>query len=192
MDTDQQPTRRERYELRKQQREQEREQREQQHESKQKRKKILWWSLGVIIVIGIGYIVLSLPEKPETPKQTGPYSKGQVHWHATLKVFVCGEEKLMPAPLEGHHLGLPLLHTHEDRLIHIEGTIWKPEEINLGRYMDAIGQNFKDDELLDKKNGDLCNNLPGKVKLYVDGKENNQLTNYVIKDGDTYEVRFEP
>jgi len=189
---DQQLSRHERQQLKRQQREQEREQHEQQQESKQKRKKLLLWSLGVIILIGIGYIVLSLPEKPETPKQTGPYSKGQVHWHAALKVFVCGEEKLMPAPTGEHHLGLPLLHTHADRLIHIEGTVWKPEEINLGKYMDAIGQNFKDDELLDKKNGDLCNSTPGKVKLLVDGKENSLLTQYVIKDGENYMLKFEP
>ena len=58
--------------------------------------------------------------------------------------------------------------------------------------MNVIGQNFKNDELLDKKNGDLCNGQPGKVKVLVNGKENSQLKNYVIKDGDKYEVQFEP
>ena len=149
------------------------------------------WSVGGLAAIVVMISIVMIPKNEfSNPKE--PYSKGQVHWHATLKVFVCGEEKLMPAPVGEHHLGLPLLHTHADRLIHIEGTILNPEEITLGKYMGVIGQNFKDDELLDKKNGDLCNDQPGKVKLLVNGKENDQLTQHVIKDGDDYILRFEP
>ena len=136
--------------------------------------------------------MMSLPKGSDTPQPSGPYSGGSIHWHATIKVFVCGEEYQLPAPQGGHHLGLPLLHTHEDRLIHIEGTIWKPEEITLGKYMEVIGENFKDDELIDKKNGDACDGQPGKVKLMANGKEDSMLSQYVIKDGDKYELRFEP
>lgn len=184
-------SRHERQELKRQQRDQQREQSEHVKSSKEQRKKTIMWSLVGIAVIAVITAIILLP-KNESSQPKEPYSKGQVHWHATLKVFVCGEEKLMPAPTGEHHLGLPLLHTHEDRLIHIEGVVWNSEEIALGRYMEVIGQNFKDDELLDKKNGDLCNDQPGKVKLFVNGKENSGLTQYVIKDGDEYILRFEP
>ena len=184
-------SRHERQELKRQQREQQREQSEQVKSSKEQKRKIFIWSLVGFAVIAIIVTIMVIP-KNESSQPKEPYSKGQVHWHATLKVFVCEEEKVMPAPVGEHHLGLPLLHTHADRLIHIEGTIWRPEEITLGRYMEVIGQNFKDDALLDKKNGDLCNDQPGRVKLFVNGKENTELTQYVVKDGEDYILRFEP
>ena len=152
-------------------------------------KRIITWSIAVIIVIAIIYFLVQFQGNEPN---SGPYSKGQIHWHASLKVFICGEEQQMPVPIGQSHLGTPLLHTHEDKRIHIEGTVWKPEDITLGKYMGAIGKNFKDDQLLDKKNGDLCSEQPGKVKLFVNGKESPELTNFVIKEGDKYELRFEP
>lgn len=184
-------TRHERQQMKKQQQEQEQQQKHNQQTAKEQRKKIMIWSVVAVIAIGIIIFFVTLP-KNETVQPQQPYSKGAVHWHASVKVFICGEEKLMPAPVGETHLGSPLLHTHADRLIHIEGTVWRPEDITLGRYMKEIGQNFKDDELLDKKNGDMCNGTPGKVKLFVNGKENPSLTNQVAKDDDKYELRFEP
>ena len=184
-------TRHERRQLKKQQREQEQQQKEKTQTAKQKRKSMITWSIVTIVVLGIVIFFMMLP-KNATPQPQQPYSKGQVHWHASLKVFLCGEEKLMPAPIGESHLGLPLLHTHADRRVHIEGTVWRSEDILLGKYMEVIGQNFKDDELLEKKNGDVCNGTPGKVKLFANGEENSLLTKYVIKDGDKYGLRFEP
>ena len=180
-------TKRERKELRKQQKEQERLGKEEKTAFKKRNKRIVSWSVSLIIIFLIVYGIYFLfsGEKIES------HSNGEVHWHSRLNVFVCGNEVLMPSPSGEHHVGLPLLHTHEDRLIHIEGIVWKPEDITLGKYMEAIGRNFKGNELLDKKNGNVCNNLPGKVKFFVNGKENFELTNYVIKDGENYELRFE-
>ena len=183
-------SRHERQQQKKQQREQEQQQKEKLQTAKQRKKNIMIGSVITIVVLGMTAFFIMLPDN-ETSKPQQPYSGGAVHWHATLKVFLCGEEKLMPAPVGEHHLGLPLLHTHEDKLIHIEGTVWKPEEIFLGRYMEVIGQNFKDTELLDKKNGDLCNGTPGKVKLIANGEESPLLTRYSVKDGDKFELRFE-
>ncbi len=149
---------------------------------------ITWSIIGVIVIV----IVFLFMQFQGNGPNSGPYSKVQIHWHATLKVFICGEEKQMPVPIGQSHLGTPLLHTHEDRRIHIEGTVWKPEDITMGKYMDAIGLNFRDDQLLDKKNGDLCSEQPGKVKLFVNKKESPELANYIIKEGDNYELRFEP
>ncbi len=192
---DEQPamTRRERRELKEQKKEQERLGKEKQFAMKEKRKSILIWSSVAVLVVLLGYATFSLSSSggKEQPDYSDPYSKGQVHWHAVLRVFVCGEEKLMPAPIGESHLGQPLLHTHEDRRIHIEGVVQRPEEITLGKYMTVIGQTFKDDELLEKKNGDLCDGKPGKVKLLVDEKESADLTQHVIKDGESYELRFE-
>lgn len=180
--------RRQRQEEKKRQREEERQTREQERKKSKKKKRVILWAAIVVVVAASGYLIAALASQ----EKVVPYSKGQVHWHAKLRVFMCGEEKLMPSPFGSEHLGTPLLHTHDDRLIHIEGTVWKPEDIMLGKYMGAIGQNFKDEELIDKRNGDLCNGVPGKVKLFVNGKENPSLTRYIIQDDDEYELRFEP
>ena len=160
---------------------------EERRDIKKKKKKFITLLIIFLLVAGLGYVIFAL----STGGKTQSYSKGEVHWHAKLKVFICGTQVEMPAPPGEHELGLPLLHTHQDRLIHIEGTVWKPEDIMLGKYMQAIGKNFKEDSLLDKKNGDLCNTTQGKVKLFANGKEDPALTQYVIKDGDEYELHFE-
>src|SRR3989344_2631302 len=115
------------------------------------------------------------------------YTKGPVHWHATVNVFICDIEIELPRPSGENELGSPLLHTHEDGLIHIEGKVWKKEDITLGKYFEAIGLKFTNEQILNYKNGDLCKNGNGKVKLFVDGQENFELNNYVVRDGDKYE-----
>src|SRR3989344_1683392 len=88
---------------------------------------------------------------------TGP----SVHWHATPIIEVCGVSKLIPiAPIVSH-----LLHTHEDRLIHVEGVISDPAMITLGEFFKKINVPFSSTQIMDQKNGDHCNAVQGKVKL---------------------------
>jgi hypothetical protein len=184
-------TRREKQEQRKLRKGQGQQAKQQQKTSRQGKKKGMFITLGIVMGAAIVYGIFTLGTGEK------PYSDGQVHWHASLDVFICGERYALPSPTVGNlhgepFLGIPLLHTHEDKRIHIEGVIYKPEDITLGRYMEVIGLNVEDDELLDKKNGDLCNGQPGKVKLLVNGKESKEGPNRVIADGGIYELRFEP
>jgi hypothetical protein len=184
-------TRRERQNLKKAQRQEEQEAKEKTRESKQKKKTSLTLIVGSIVAIGmiVAFIMIFKGGKP--------YSEGQVHWHADLEIILCGKPYSLPTPSEGSlhgqaFLGEPLLHIHEDKRIHIEGTVQQPEDITLGKFMEAIGLTFKDDQLLDKKNGDNCDNTPGKIRLKANNKESTALSNQVIKDGDTYQLTFEP
>ncbi len=104
----------------------------------------------------------------------------------------------MPNPIPNNiahgkpFVGSTLMHLHEEPLIHIEGTVVNKEDITLGKFMGVVGLNFKDNELLDKKNGDKCpNGNLGKVKLLVNNKENDELSNKVIVDGQSYKLVFE-
>jgi len=154
---------------------------------KGQKKKIRNLVILILVLVGIGYFIFFL----FTTEKVESYSGGQVHWHSRINVFICGNKFAMPNPFGNQHLGSPLLHTHDDQLIHIEGTVWNPEDITVGKYMEVIGLNFKDGELIDKENGDLCGDESGNVKLVVEGVENSELTNYVIKDDEDYELRFE-
>ncbi len=180
-------TKKQKRELKKKQKELKKLEKEKKVVSKKRNKKILTYLILIFLLAFVGYFIFILI----TGEKAESYTKGSVHWHSRLKVFICGEEIKMPAPKGEHHVGLPLLHTHEDRLIHIEGIVWKPGDITLGKYMEAIGKNFKDNELLEKGNGASCNGKSGKVKLLVEGVENIELTNYVIKNDEDYELRFE-
>jgi len=174
--------------LKKQAKLKEQQEKEDRIDTKAKKKKIIGWSIASVIGIAvIGFIIFFF----STLESTGPYSGGQVHWHSRITVFVCGDRYTMPAPPSNVHLGKPLLHTHDDKLIHVEGTVYKPGEITLNAYMDAIGLVFEDNQLLKKTNGDLCDGKPGKVKLFVNGEENQELAAYVIKDDEDYELKFE-
>jgi len=152
-----------------------------------KNKKIFMYLVIGILFLGVAYGGYSLFSN--SYKES--YTKGVVHWHATISVFTCGEEIDMPTPFGDDHIGSPLLHTHSDKLIHVEGKVWKKEDITLGKYFEVIGLKFTDEQILNYKNGDLCGDGPGEVKLWVNEEENFELSNYVIKDDDEYKLRFE-
>ena len=175
--------------LRKQERETGKESAERNLQNKQRRKSLIQYGIiGAVLLglVGLGYGFVQL-----LPEGSGTYTQAPIHWHASLEIVTCGQTRELPMPLPGQHLGTGLLHTHEDQLIHIEGVIPNADAIKLGRYMDNIGLHFKNNEILDYQNGELCNGKPGSVKLLVNGEENNLFTDYVIKDGDKFRIVFE-
>ncbi len=117
---------------------------------------------------------------------------GKIHWHATPKIELCGEPKQIPVPASDVHLGSALLHTHQDALIHIEGTVSSPSQILLGGFFDNIGVNFSQTQIFDKTNGDSCQGgAAGKVTMSVNGIPSSEFRDYVIRDGDKIEIKFE-
>lgn len=115
---------------------------------------------------------------------------GPVHWHADFEVWVCGEklELQESSGLEGR-VGTSLFHHHNDLRIHVEGTVRELEDVFLEKFFQSIGGDFhkdfisvilEDGTVLEKRNGDLCNGLPGKMQLYVNGIPNNEFGEYVI------------
>lgn len=163
---------------------------EEKKRSKKTRKNLIKYSVIGLVVLLIFYFLFNIFSKPKVES----YTKDAVHWHAGLNVFICGEKIDVPKelPQGEHHLGLPLLHTHADGLIHIEGKIWKKEDISLGAYMDAIGVPFGNDTIMGYKNDGMCNDgKANKVRMIVNGKENNEFRNYVVNDKDKIEIRYE-
>lgn len=160
---------------------------------KSNKKLIIYAVIGIIIISAIG-IFLLLPKPEPVNYETGGLSfpLGNVHWHATPLVYVCGKNIPIPTPIPGKHLGSSLLHTHDDSKAHIEGSVSDPSQITLSAFMSNIGMRFSETELVDKKNGDICTSgLAGEVKMTVNGTENNEFGNYVLRDGDRIELRFE-
>ena len=141
------------------------------------RTRLAYIFLGVIFIIAIYYLVSSPSENkyPATP----------VHWHARPVIKICGEAAGLP-----QNKGIHQLHTHTDGLIHIEDMVRRDEDIMLGRAFDMLGILFTNQSIYNYSNGDLCDGTPAALKMFVNGVQNYDFRNYVLKDGDEILIEF--
>lgn len=155
------------------------------------------WKIPIIIILIIGIIgvvVVSGIFKSSTPStelniEGMRFPTGNVHWHADLEASVCGQPYIIPnVPVVDH-----LLHTHEDQRIHVEGAAATPEQITLGKFIQRLGTTFTPNEFDGKKIGENCPNGEKitKMTFLVNGQENAEFENRVIRDGDQYTIRLE-
>ena len=163
-------------------------------QKKQSTKKIITYGvIGIAAIAAIAWFFLFSAAEPVDYDTSGlSFPLGNVHWHATPIITVCGQNVPILMPVGSGHFGSSLLHTHDDAKIHIEGTVSDPSQITLGLFMANIRMNFSETTLIDKENGDLCpNGQAGKVKLLVNGAESSQYGNYIIRENDIIEMKFE-
>lgn len=182
-------SRREQREARKQQRAAEREVRMAQMSRKKTIKSVITWS---IILLAIGGVVWWIVAQATVDRGVQfPY--GQVHWHARLDISVCGEPRgLEHLGSTSHHVGLPLLHTHGDNLIHVEGAPRYFKDITLGRFFNGLGIEFSNTGIYEYENGDACpNGTPGTLQVSVNGESIQNATEYSIRDDDEIKITFE-
>lgn len=139
---------------------------------------ILWWVIGIVILIFFGSVIR---------RNSRRAALEPVHWHIPISYEFCGQE-FIPQEKENHLL----LHGHGDGLAHIEGKIISDKDITLGKFMDNIGLEFTKSSVHNYKNGDICPNkkTPGKVKVLIDGKYNNEFRDHVFSDGEKIKIIF--
>ena len=167
---------------------------------KTKRKKIIKYSITTIILILIIYGFYTFVIAPV--KDFEPYTSGPVHWHANFEVYLCGEKQDFTTgyDFEDNRKGSLTFHSHNDEVIHIESHVAKKEDLALGNFFDAINIPFSENQIMDKKNGDLCNGKAGKVHMYINEAENYEYKNFIIRpcesenikqDCDNIKIKFE-
>lgn len=180
---EQQLTRRQRRLLKKQEREKE------QTRAGAKRApigRIVGIVIAVVVVFGGGYGIWQMGKNAPASITNGApatttYTDAPVHWHAAFEVELCGKKQDFSSYGATTHAGSPLLHTHGDGLIHIEGRVIAKEDIAVGKFFDGIDIPFDRDRIMDKKNGDTCKEggQPGQVKMFVNGQSNNEFRDFV-------------
>ena len=140
---------------------------------------ILWWLVGIAIFAGFGMAIRGNSKRAAVKP---------VHWHSPITYEVCGKSY---TPKEKAEHGL--VHGHSDGVAHVEGKITDEKNITLGKFMDSIGVKFSETEFATHKNGDICpgKTETGKVKMLVDGKENFDFRNHVLRDKETIKIIFE-
>ena len=117
-------------------------------------------------------------------------SKGPVHWHADFEIWVCDKEVKIAKPKSflSNKQGVDLMHAHDDNRIHVEGVTLDKRQASLGAFFYAIGGSLSsdglkvptDDGLIAVHDGDLCNEKPAKLYVFVNGNLIENPSSYVI------------
>lgn len=144
--------------------------------------------LTIAILVG-GVFFLSKGGNSSVPSDQVVASNG-LHWHPKLTIYIKGQKQDIPANI-GIGAVHQKIHTHDedakDGVVHMEmqGVVTK-DDTKLGKFFTIWGKEFSSTQIFDKKNG-----ADGTVKMTVNGQENKDFENYLMKDGDKIEVRYE-
>jgi hypothetical protein len=101
-----------------------------------------------------------------------------IHYHPELRIFVKGEQIEIPENI-GLVGGHQPMHTHEDvPIVHLEypAKVTK-DDTRLGRFFEIWGKDFR--------------SFGENVSMTVNGEINTEFENYLMKDKDVIELRYE-
>ena len=114
-------------------------------------------------------------------------SRSGIHWHPELSILINGKKQVIPADI-GIGAVHQSIHTHDATgIIHLEfGGLVRKQDSKLDRFFKIWRMKFNKDCIFD-----YCNGPEGKVKFFVNGKENAQFEQYEMQDGDKIEIRYE-
>lgn len=167
-------------------------------------KKIRNWAIFIVIMVFIIWGVISLiPENNVKELNVNIDGKsinipaGAVHWHPKLIIKINGEVTPIPTNI-GSTIGrvvdaelsgmrMSPTHTHEtDGTIHLENNnpSKKPETLTLGYFFYVWDKPFNSTCIFE-----YCIDK-GELKMYVNGEENNEFENYIMKDKDEILIEY--
>ncbi len=162
---------------------------EEQKNLKQKKtiKRIFKTAL-IVLIIGVGIAGLGWYFKIRPPlPESEIISRAGIHWHPEIKISILGQKQEIP-----DNIGLGVvekpIHTHDNTgVIHLEFSgLVKKDDILLGKFFEVWGKKFSKDCIFDK-----CNGFEGQIKMLINGKQNFEFENYLMKDKDKIEIIFE-
>ncbi|MBI2475874.1 MAG: hypothetical protein HYV67_01365 [Candidatus Taylorbacteria bacterium] len=133
----------------------------------------LWWSQNL------------QANDPDVVSQVG------IHWHPTLAIYVKGVKQEIPANIGigSQHAGtsgydpqmrMAAVHTHDATgVIHFEFTNGpvRKEDLTLGQFFKIWGEDMR--------------SFGQNMRMTLNGKENTEYENYVMRDGDKIELSYE-
>jgi hypothetical protein len=147
----------------------------------------LWIGIPLILIGAFSWFIITSPELPEEEL----VSTSGIHWHPNLEIYIHGERQVIPANIGLNAVGVHRsnsIHTHvPNDSIHLEfsGRVLR-DSIKLKQFFSVWGEEFSSECILG-----FCNGEDGQVKLLVNDEENFEFAEYVMKDGDNIEIRYE-
>lgn len=164
--------------------------------------KTLITSIGIIgllvILFSINPIIQNNKIK-ELERSGELISAEGIHWHPLLSIEIKGVKQEIPAnigigpeyadtPLFNPSMGMSDIHTHDnDGTLHWEvakGPV-KKSDVTLGAFFLVWGKTFNQNCIFE-----YCNGPEGKVSFKVNGEDNPDFENYLVKDGDKIEIKY--
>ena len=135
-----------------------------------------WSALGVAIVGGLVWLVASQPETPESDI----VSRSGFHWHPELAIYIKGEKRELPPNIGIGAVHQPI-HTHDDSnqgVVHMEFQgMARKQDVTLGQFFKNWGKDIR--------------SFGANMKMTVNGEESTEYENYVMRDKDKIELRFD-
>ncbi len=142
-------------------------------------KRILNWVIGLaLVVLPIGGLIWYSATRPPVP-ESDVASRNGLHWHPEIAIYVKDVKQEMPASLGVGPSSMAPVHTHEPNgVIHLEfqGLVRK-SNITLEQFFKSWGKDI--------------NSFGTSMKMTINGQENTELGSYVMKDKDKIELRYE-
>ena len=133
-------------------------------------KKFFTILIAFLLVI-VGFIVwsrVSGPAAGQSRARSNLVSASGIHWHPQLEIYVRGEKQEIPPNAEDSARGI----------IHLEfGSSVREDDLRLGRFFSVWGKDMR--------------SLGANIKMSVNGKENTEYEEYIMRDQDKVELRYE-
>ncbi|MEZ4211154.1 MAG: hypothetical protein R3B39_02615 [Candidatus Paceibacterota bacterium] len=133
----------------------------------------------LIIVFGLIWLKSTEPTEEEMVTERGEIiSENGIHWHPELEIYLKGEQIQIPENIGLIGLHSPI-HTHDDLpIIHLEfSSVVRENDTRLGEFFKVWNKDFMEF-------GEI-------VKMTVNGEENSEFENYLMRDGDKIELHYE-
>lgn len=141
--------------------------------------KIFFIGIGVLVVLALASVFV-LPKPSGTVQSNDPdvVAVSGMHWHPRLEIFVKGEQVEIPQNIGIGAVHQPM-HTHDDLpVIHLEfGGVVRRDNVRLGRFFDIWGKDMR--------------SFGSNIRMTVNGEQNTEYENYVMRDGDKIELRYD-
>lgn len=156
-------------------------------------KKILFWGMILVIAANTAYLTSATVYLNLKSNSGGP-----VHYHADFEIWSCGRQ------LEFEHsqglsnkVGTSLIHTHDDKRMHVEGVILDTHELSLGHIVEEMGGGIDSNMLIipteegkvSLKTGESCpDGKAGKLQVFVYKTEGKFYTQQKLADFKNYQI----
>ena len=141
--------------------------------------KIFFIAIGAVVLLVIASIFILPAPKAIDPNDPNVVATNGLHWHPQLAIYVKGVKQVLPANLGIVGSSMTAVHTHEDLpIIHLEFSgIVRKKDVMLGEFFKSWGKDMR--------------SFGANVKMTVNGEENAEYENYIMRDGDKIELRYD-
>lgn len=141
--------------------------------------KIFFIGIGVLVVLALASIFI-LPKPSGVVQSNDPdvIAVSGMHWHPQLTIYVKDKPVEIPQNVGIGAVHQPM-HTHDDLpIIHLEFPgIVKGQDIRLGRFFEIWGKDMR--------------SFGENMRMTVNGEVNTEYENYMMRDSDRIELRFD-